>query len=78
MTKLQPKYGSEKLKEIAEATVDYYIDSITEKLYDDLLETSDHEETDDKEFYEDFQTVYLNLTKMLLDDAIDSINRQKD
>ena len=76
--KLQPKYGSEKLKEIAEATVDYYIDSITEKLYDDLLETSDHEETDDKEFYEDFQTVYLNLTKMLLDDAIDSINRQKD
>ena len=78
MAKLQPKYGSEKLKEIAEATVDYYIDSITEKLYDDLLETDDYEETDDKEFYEDFQTVYLNLTKMLLDDAIDSINRQKD
>ena len=77
MAKLQPKYGSEKLKEIAEATVDYYIDSITEKLYDDLLETSDHEETDN-EFYKDFQTVYLNLTKMLLDDAIDSINRQKD
>ena len=77
MTKLQPKYGSEKLKEIAEATVDYYIDSITEKLYDDLLEAGDHEETDN-EFYKDFQTVYLNLTKMLLDDAIDSINRQKD
>ena len=77
MAKLQPKYGSEKLKEIAEATVDYYIDSITEKLYDDLLETSDHKETDN-EFYKDFQTVYLNLTKMLLDDAIDSINRQKD
>ena len=77
MTKLQPKYGSEKLKEIAEATVDYYIDSITEKLYDDLLETGDYEETDN-EFYKDFQTVYLNLTKMLLDDAIDSINRQKD
>ena len=77
MAKLQPKYGSEKLKEIAEATVDYYIDSITEKLYDDLLETGDYEETD-KEFYKDFQTVYLNLTKMLLDDAIDSINRQKD
>ena len=69
--------NSEKLKEIAEATVDYYIDSITEKLYDDLLETGDYEETD-KEFYKDFQTVYLNLTKMLLDDAIDSINRQKD
>ena len=78
MTKLQPKYGSEKLKEIAEATVDYYIDSITEKLYDDLLETGNYKETDDNEFYEDFQTVYLNLTKMLLDDAIDSINRQKD
>ena len=78
MTKLQPKYGSEKLKEIAETTVDYYIDSITEKLYDDLLETGDYKETDDNEFYEDFQTVYLNLTKMLLDDAIDSINRQKD
>ena len=77
MAKLQPKYGSEKLKEIAEATVDYYIDSITEKLYDDLLETGDYEETD-KEFYKDFQTVYLNLTKMLLDDAVDSINRQKD
>ena len=77
MAKLQPKYGSEKLKEIAEATVDYYIDSITEKLYDDLLETGDYEETD-KEFYKDFQTVYLNLTKMLFDDAIDSINRQKD
>ena len=77
MAKLQPKYGSEKLKEIAEATVDYYIDSITEKLYDDLLETGDYEETDN-EFYKDFQTVYLNLTKMLLDDAIDSINRQKD
>ena len=75
MAKLQLK--SEKLKEIAEATVDYYIDSITEKLYDDLLETGDYEETD-KEFYKDFQTVYLNLTKMLLDDAIDSINRQKD
>ena len=39
--------------------------------------TGDHEETDNK-FYKDFQTVYLNLTKMLLDDAIDSINRQKD
>ena len=78
MTKLQPKYGSEKLKEIAEATVDYYIDSITEKLYDDLLETGNYKETDDNEFYEDFQTVYLNLTKMLLDDAIDSLNRQKD
>jgi len=78
MTKLQPKYGSEKLKEIAEATVDYYIDSITEKLYDDLLETGNYKETDDNEFYEDFQTVYLNLTKMLLDDASDSINRQKD
>jgi hypothetical protein len=78
MAKLQPKYGSEKLKEIAEATVDYYIDSITEKLYDDLLETGNYKETDDNEFYEDFQTVYLNLTKMLLDDAIDSINRQKD
>ena len=77
MAKLQPKYGSEKLKEIAEATVDYYIDSITEKLYDDLLETGDYEETDN-EFYKDFQTVYLNLTKMLLNDAIDSINRQKD
>ena len=77
MAKLQPKYGSEKLKEIAEATVDYYIDSITEKLYDDLLETGNYKETD-KEFYKDFQTVYLNLTKMLLDDAIDSINRQKD
>ena len=76
MTKLQLK--SEKLKEIAEATVDYYIDSITEKLYDDLLETGNYKETDDNEFYEDFQTVYLNLTKMLLDDAIDSINRQKD
>ena len=77
MTKLQPKYGSEKLKEIAEATVDYYIDSITEKLYDDLLETGDYKDTNDK-FSKDFQTVYLNLTKMLLDDAIDSINRQKD
>ena len=76
MAKLQLK--SEKLKEIAEATVDYYIDSITEKLYDDLLETGNYKETDDNEFYEDFQTVYLNLTKMLLDDAIDSINRQKD
>ena len=76
MTKLQLK--SEKLKEIAEATVDYYIDSITEKLYDDLLETGNYKETDDNEFYEDFQTVYLNLTKKLLDDAIDSINRQKD
>ena len=77
MAKLQPKYGSEKLKEIAEATVDYYIDSITEKLYDDLLETGDYKDTNDK-FSKDFQTVYLNLTKMLLDDAIDSINRQKD
>ena len=48
MAKLQPKYGSEKLKEIAEATVDYYIDSITEKLYDDLLETGDYEENKDK------------------------------
>ena len=78
MAKLQPKYGSEKLKEIAEATVDYYIDSITEKLYDDLLETGNYKETDDNEFYEDFQTIYLNLTKMLLDAAIDSVNRQKD
>ena len=75
MTKLELK--SEKLKEIAEATVDYYIDSITEKLYDDLLETGDYKDTNDK-FSKDFQTVYLNLTKILLDDAIDSINRQKD
>ena len=77
MTKLQPKYGSEKLKEIAENVVSYYIDSISDKLYDDLFETGDYKETDN-EFYQDFQTIYLNLTKMLLDDAIDSINRQKD
>ena len=62
MTKLQPKYGSEKLKEIAETTVDYYIDSITEKLYDDLLETGGHKETDN-EFYKDFQTVYKKIKK---------------
>ena len=77
MTKLQPKYGSEKLKEIAENVVSYYIDSISDKLYDDLFETGDYKETDN-EFYQDFQTIYLNLTKMLLDDAIDSVNRQKD
>ena len=77
MAKLQPKYGSEKLKEIAEATVDYYIDSITEKLYDDIIEELGYEETTD-EFYKDFTIVYLNLTKMLLNDAIDNINRQKD
>ena len=68
---------SEKLKEIAENVVNYYIESISETLYDDVIEELGYEETTD-EFYKDFTIVYLNLTKMLLDDAIDSINRQKD
>ena len=75
MTKLQLK--SEKLKEIAENVVNYYIESISETLYDDVIEELGYKETTD-EFYKDFIIVYLNLTKMLLDDAIDSINRQKD
>ena len=68
---------SEKLKEIAENVVNYYIESISETLYDDVIEELGYEETTD-EFYKDFTIVYLNLTKMLHDDAIDSINRQKD
>jgi len=68
---------SEKLKEIAENVVNYYIESISETLYDDVIEELGYKETTD-EFYKDFTIVYLNLTKMLLDDAIDSINRQKD
>ena len=75
MTKLQLK--SEKLKEIAENVVNYYIESISETLYDDVIEELGYEETTD-EFYNDFTIVYLNLTKMLLNDAIDNINRQKD
>ncbi len=75
MTKLQLK--SEKLKEIAENVVNYYIESISETLYDDVIEELGYEETTD-EFYKDFTIVYLNLTKMLLNDAIDNINRQKD
>ena len=75
MAKLQLK--SEKLKEIAENVVNYYIESISETLYDDVIEELGYKETTD-EFYKDFTIVYLNLTKMLLDDAIDSINRQKD
>ena len=75
MGKLQLK--SEKLKEIAENVVNYYIESISETLYDDVIEKLGYEETTD-EFYKDFTIVYLNLTKMLLNDAIDSINRQKD
>ena len=68
---------SEKLKEIAENVVNYYIESISETLYDDVIEELGYEETTD-EFYKDFTIVYLNLTKMLLNDAIDNINRQKD
>ena len=68
---------SEKLKEIAENVVNYYIESISETLYDDVIEELGYEETTD-EFYKDFTIVYLNLTNMLLNDAIDSINRQKD
>ena len=68
---------SEKLKEIAENVVNYYIESISETLYDDVIEELGYKETTD-EFYKDFTIVYLNLTKMLLNDAIDSINRQKD
>ena len=75
MAKLQLK--SEKLKEIAKNVVNYYIESISETLYDDVIEELGYKETTD-EFYKDFIIVYLNLTKMLLDDAIDSINRQKD
>ena len=75
MTKLQLK--SEKLKEIAKNVVNYYIESISETLYDDVIEELGYEETTD-EFYKDFTIVYLNLTKMLLNDAIDNINRQKD
>ena len=75
MAKVQLK--SEKLKEIAENVVNYYIESISETLYDDVIEELGYKETTD-EFYKDFTIVYLNLTKMLLDDAIDSINRQKD
>ena len=75
MTKTQLK--SEKLKEIAENVVNYYIESISETLYDDVIEELGYEETTD-EFYKDFTIVYLNLTKMLLNDAIDNINRQKD
>ena len=75
MTKLELK--SEKLKEIAKNVVNYYIESISETLYDDVIEELGYEETTD-EFYKDFTIVYLNLTKMLLNDAIDNINRQKD
>ena len=75
MIKVQLK--SEKLKEIAENVVNYYIESISETLYDDVIEELGYKETTDK-FYKDFTIVYLNLTNMLLDDAIDSINRQKD
>ena len=75
MTKLQLK--SEKLREIAENVVNYYIESISETLYDDVIEELGYKETTD-EFYKDFTIVYLNLTNMLLNDAIDSINRQKD
>ena len=75
MGKLQLK--SEKLREIAENVVNYYIESISETLYDDVIEKLGYEETTD-EFYKDFTIVYLNLTKKLLNDAIDSINRQKD
>ena len=75
MAKLQLK--SEKLKEIAKNVVNYYIESISETLYDDVIEELGYEETTD-EFYKDFTIVYLNLTKMLLNDAIDNINRQKD
>ena len=75
MIKVQLK--SEKLKEIAENVVNYYIESISETLYDDVIEELGYKETTD-EFYKDFTIVYLNLTKMLLNDAIDSINRQKD
>ena len=42
----------------------------------DVVKTADP--SDFKKFIKDFQKVYLNLTKMLLDDAIDNINRQKD
>ena len=75
MAKVQLK--SEKLKEIAENVVNYYIESISETLYDDVIEELGYKETTD-EFYKDFTIVYLNLTKILLDDAIDSINRQRD
>ena len=75
MIKVQLK--SEKLKEIAKNVVNYYIESISETLYDDVIEELGYEETTD-EFYKDFTIVYLNLTKMLLNDAIDNINRQKD
>ena len=40
--------NSEKLKEIAENVVSYYIDSISDKLYDDLFETGDYKETDNE------------------------------
>ena len=68
--------NSEKLKDIAVNVVDYYIDSIAEKLWNDMLEDGNYEETDD-EFIKDFQKVYLNLTTLLLNDAVDSITREK-
>ena len=51
MTKLQLK--SEKLKEIAENVVNYYIESISETLYDDVIEELGYKETTD-EFYKAF------------------------
>ena len=69
--------NSEKLKDIAGNMVDYYIDSIADKLYDDLFETGDYKETDD-EFIKDFQLVYLHLTLMLSNDACDSLMRTLD
>ena len=68
--------NSEKLKDIAGNVVDYYIESIAEKLWNDMLEDGNYEETDD-EFVKDFQKVYLNLTTLLLNDAVDSITREK-
>ena len=68
--------NSEKLKDIAVNVVDYYIDSIAEKLWNDMLEDGNYKETDD-EFVKDFQKVYLNLTTLLLNDAVDSITREK-
>ena len=48
MTKLQLK--SEKLREIAENVVTYYIESISETLYDDVIEELGYKETTDDWF----------------------------
>ena len=68
--------NSEKLRNIAENVVDYYIDSIAEKLWDDMLESGDYKETDDK-FVEDFQKVYLHLSLLIANDACDSVLRKE-